>query len=553
MKKNSHWNSRIFRYIIIFFTGALICYTMKDLGLIQKVVSGPWQSELLSMDSTGRLTYYKDNHGFIIPDFSYAGYKGGATKLPEVPVVKVIKPQEGDNTLYIQSMIDSIGSLPPDSNGFKGALLLDAGLYEVSGTIRLRHSGVVLRGTGDKEDPLRNTIILAKGNTPEQRDVIVIGSDSLITGEKRIENTQRHIRTPQIDAGSFSFDLEDSSPFQVGDKIIIYHPCSENWLKAIDRGGVPAPSGNNPDERWTKNLLPITYNRSITAIDKNKITINAPVFYTLNRELSQSYVYKPDMTGLVDHVGLEKIRVDIETGGGEDENHAWQSVRIQSTENGWVKDCTLLHFGQSGIITEGVTHFTIEKCEAIDPVGKKIGERGYNFNTYLHSQLILFKDCYARNGRHHYVSNGTSSVSGIVFLRCVSDGSYEANEGHRMWTNGLLYDNLKEKNIRPYAGWRRFVYHSKFVLGLYNREDIGTGHGWGAVQSVCWNCDMDSSYGKIVLQKPPTAQNYAIGCKAKKITGKSFSSEYTPGYIEGQNKAGLEPVSLYEAQLNARM
>ena len=217
-------------------------------------------------------------------------------------------------------------------------------------------------------------------------------------------------------------------------------------------------------------------------------------------------------------------------------------MRFRSIENAWATDCTFSGFGQSGIVTEACRRSSFLRCKAVDPVGITTGERKYNFNTYLYSQLNLFADCYARAGRHNYISNGTSGTSGNVFLNCISDGALNVNEGHRGWTQGMLYDNHRDINMtRP------------FTLGLYNRVAMGTGHGWAAVQSVLWNCDVDASYGTIGLQQPPTAQNYAIGCMAKKITGNPVSaSDFTLGYVEGRNKSGLEPRSLYLAQLAAR-
>jgi hypothetical protein len=194
-------------------------------------------------------------------------------------------------------------------------------------------------------------------------------------------------------------------------------------------------------------------------------------------------------------------------------------------------------------ITEACYRSTFADCRAIDPVGIITGERMYNFNTYVHSQLNLFSGCYANKGRHHYVSNGTSTTSGNVFLRCISDATNSVSEGHRQWTQGMLFDNHQEINLKR-----------DFVLGLYNRVAMGTGHGWSAVHSVLWNCDVTASYGKIGLQKPPTGQNYAIGCMAKTITGNPISaSNFTRGFVEGQNQPGLHPQSLYEAQLKARM
>ena len=36
-----------------------------------------WQSALLTQDQSGALTYHKDKWGFVLPDFSQAGYKNG--------------------------------------------------------------------------------------------------------------------------------------------------------------------------------------------------------------------------------------------------------------------------------------------------------------------------------------------------------------------------------------------------------------------------------------------------------------------------------------------
>ncbi len=505
----------------------------------------PWQSELLAVGNNGSLTYHADSNGFKIPDFSHAGYKGGDKDLPEVATVKTISPVSGDNTKHIQDAIDYIGNLPKNADGIRGALLLNAGKYDVYGSLYVKYDGVVLRGVGDGENPAKSTIIYARGNTPDQRTVITLGNTSQINGTKQISNTKSNITDAKVDVGSTDFSVENATLYNVGDRIIIYHPASQGWIEAVNQGGVPYPDPSaptDPDERWKVNQLPINYNRYITAINGNQITVDAPVFYTLNKSVSPCYIYKPDMTGLVNQVGLENLRIDIETLGGENEAHAWQAVRYKSCENAWARNCTFIHFGQSGIITEACSRSTFTDCKAIDPVAIITGERMYNFNTYVYSQLNLFKNCYASNGRHHYVSNGTSSTSGNVFLRCTSDATNSVNEGHRQWTQGMLYDNHKEINLKR-----------DFVLGLYNRVAMGTGHGWAAVHSFLWNCDVDSNFGKIGLQKPPTGQNYAIGCLAKTITGNPVSAtNFTKGYVEGQNKTGLIPESLYEAQLAER-
>lgn len=497
-----------------------------------------WNSALLTMQGD-IVSPQPDADGYVLPDFSHAGYMGGDADIPEVANVKTVSAINGDNTAHLQAAIDSVGSMPL-TDGIRGALLLRAGIYQINGTLNVPYDGVVLRGEG-----IGQTILKAVGDMPHQRDVLVIGAGKRIWGGSELSGTRQTIQDAVVPVGAMSFTITDGSQYTIGQAIIIYHPCSNAWLQAVDYGGVPYPdptTPSDPDERWTTDMYPITYHRYIKKVNGNTITIDAPIFYTLRKSLSASYIYVPNMNGTIYGSAVEDLTITIQSAGGEDENHAWNAVRFRSIENAWARDCEFIGFGQSGIVTEACRRSTFLRCRAIDPVAITTGERKYCFNTYLHSQLNLFRECYAHGGRHNYISNGTSGTSGNVFLRCISDSALNVNEGHRAWTQGMLYDCHSEQHmVRP------------FTLGLYNRVAMGTGHGWAAVQSVLWNCDVDASYGTIGLQKPPTAQNYAIGCRAKKITGKPINaSDFTLGYVEGQNRTGLQPESLYEAQLRSR-
>jgi hypothetical protein len=413
----------------------------------------------------------------------------------------------------------------------------------------MKFPGIVIRGVGDGDNPSSNTIIYAKGNSPDQRTVLKAGGGSNSEWKEKVSNTQTNIITDTVYVGERKFEVEDASTYSVGDNIIIYHPCTEEWLESIDYGGTRSDeSGAEPgiDVPWEVYSQPILFNRHITEISGNEITIDAPVFNHLIRSLSQSYIYKYNKNGIVKNLGIENLRIEIETSGDPfDEAHAWDAVKLIQIEDSWVRNCTFLNFGQSGIETSTATRITVENCKALEPVSIITGGRRYNFNTYRASQLILFKDCHTSEGRHSYVSNGTSSASGNVFFNCTSEGAYAASEGHRRWSMGFLWDNHKElDNARSGYNPRR--------LGLYNRAYYGTSHGWSIAHSVVWNCDVKN--GQILVQKPPNAQNYAIGCFGGLIAGYGEASFNEPaGFIEGSNETGLNPQSLYLAQLNERL
>lgn len=516
------------------------------LGLVALLDAQSWQSTLVHYDSLGTLVYARDTAGNRIPDFSHAGYRGGGISLPALPVVHTISPVAGDNTSSIQAAINLVGAMALDGNGFRGALLLNPGVYRVSGTLHVNFDGVVLRGSGEGDDSTTNTIILGTGNTPVERDIIVAGGGTNTKWSGKVSGTQTNITDDTVFVGSRTFSVVDASPYVVGDNIVIYHPCTDAWLQAVNYGGT------NGTEEWTVDSQPIVFNRFITAIDGNTITVDVPLFTTLVKSLSQSYMYKYNRSGLKRNIGVERLRVDI-TGWEPDTldqgSSAWTAIALSQIEDGWVKNCTATHFVYAAVRTETATRITVDSCSGVNPVGSvdpsDANHRRYNFALDDASQHVLMQNCLAINGRHSFMSNGTTWVSGCVFYNVKVKNAFAPSEPHRRWSMGILYDNFVQLN-------GQLPGYSDELLGLYNRGDFGTGHGWAAAHCVLWNCNVAGA--NIYLQKPPTAQNYAIGCWGT-VTGVKppCPFNFPEGYKEGTNQPGLNPPSLYMAQLNQRL
>ncbi len=504
----------------------------------QKIPKGAWQSSKVYYKKE-KLAYVSDKKGNRIPDFSYSGYKNSEILIPNIPVVYSIKPIAGDNTKHIQAAIDKVGAMPLDKNGSRGALVLKAGNYDVHGTLFLKYSGIVLRGEGDGVDTSKNTVIKAIGNTPENRTILIAGGNkNHELDDDWVWGTRSYITSDFVPVGAHTFEVDNPSIYEVGDNIIINHPCTKKWIDA-NNGGVE----NDKTKFWHEGELPILYNRYIKKIEGNTITIDAPVFNHLDKKLAQSFIYKYNRKGLLTNIGIEKLRIDIQTLGRTDiKNHAENAIVLRQIEDSWVRDCTTLHFWKSGILTQTAFRISVINSKALEPYGVVTGGQRYNFNASTFSQQILFYQCKASDARHGYVSNGRSSVSGIAVVESTCLRSYTASEGHQKWSQGMLFDNLTEAETRVETeGGNR-------VMGFYNRGNWANGHGWSAAHSVLWNCNAN---GKVItLQKPPTAQNYAIGCFGKVSGNGPF--EGPTGFIEGTNKKGLYPQSLFKAQFKDR-
>jgi hypothetical protein len=88
-------------------------------------------------------------------------------------------------------------------------------------------------------------------------------------------------------------------------------------------------------------------------------------------------------------------------------------------------------------------------------------------------------------------------------------------------------------------------------IDFKNRGAMGSGHGWGAGWDVAWNCAAKT----YVIQQPPGAFNWAIGCIGESVpTARPFDKE--PKLPEGTFDSRGQPVtpqSLYLTQLAERL
>ena len=173
---------------------------------------------LLRLDTeTGNLVYglyanhKQSNVNHALPDFSYAGYGGGGVALPayeSIPVLQTLSPAEGDDYARIQAAVDAVSAMPQDSRGIRGAVLLTAGNYELSQTLVISASGVVLRGEGQGED---GTILKATTTTPQSVLISVLGEGRGRLPREAAEEAETTITQDYVPVGTVSVEVADLS------------------------------------------------------------------------------------------------------------------------------------------------------------------------------------------------------------------------------------------------------------------------------------------------------------------------------------------------------
>jgi hypothetical protein len=483
----------------------------------------------------GRLVYKTDDQGNSIPDFSNVGYHGGGVAIPVVPVKATVEPLLGDAGARIQAAIDKVSSLPPDQNGLRGAVLLKKGRYPIAGSLYLRVSGVVLRGEGQNED---GTVLIATGAT--QRSLIIAGGQEVAADTDEEDNNSgssfggaswRTITDPYVPVGAHQFHLDDVDGLKVGDEIVVKRPSTAEWIHAIGMDRIPPAS--HPVTQWKPGSKDLYFTRVIVAIAGHEITVEAPMVMALDKKYGGGEATLLTRDDTLQEIGVENLRGDSAYKTAIDERHGWVFIDYASVRNAWVRRVTSVHFGYSCVYVHKQSRaVTIDACACLDPISIIEGGRRYSFA--LDGQLTLVEHCYAHNARHAFVMHALAAGPN-VFFDCLAVNAYADSGPHHRWSAGVLYDNVRVAGAadsnEPSAGG----------LNIRNRGNSGTGHGWTGANQVAWNCTAD----QMIIEQPPTAQNWAIGC----IATKSHAGD---AYWDSLGRP-VQPQSLFLTQLHERL
>ena len=467
-------------------------------------------SRYIEVDKNGIVKYIPDSLGNILPDFSRVGYNENKSALPEVKIVKRISPGENDQR-NIQSAIDEIATLPLNKEGFRGTLLLQKGTYKIPGTLKIKASGIVLKGEGDA------TKLLAVGKG--QRSLVSISG----TGKRTaIENSRQMITDAYVPLGAKSFHVKNAASFKTGDSIIVFRPGTQQWISDLKMDQIE--TRDSTSKQWTPKEYDFHFERVITQIKGNTIFIDNPIVMAMEEKYGGGEIYKYKFTGRLSNVGVEDLLCESEFSSDTDEDHGWDAIHINRTQNAWIKNVTAVYFGYSCVnLGSESRNITVIDCKSLDAKSKIIGGRRYSFNN--DGQLNLFINCFATEGRHDYVT-GAQVRGPNVFYNCRAERTHGDTGPHHRWAMGTLYDNII----------------SDGEINAQDRGNWGTGHGWSGVNQVFWNC----TASRVAIQDPwVSGKNYVIGMTAKPYNGRLEGRKATL-WEPGGN--GL-PASLYLLQL----
>ena len=480
-------------------------------------------STLVSVGTDGHLVYTTDVKGNSIPDFSAVGYKNSEAPIPTIDVVLTVNPVVGDNLANIQNAINQVAAMPLDANGFRGAILFSAGTYNVSDSVIIPASGIVLRGAGFNGSG--TNFIGTKTSQFTLFSFLGASGTAYVSGS----STRKAITDLYVPIGKKQITVASGHTFAVGNKVFVHRIPNAAWISLL---GMDLLSTIDPAAvNWTASAYDMDSERKIMAISGNVITLDAPIMDVIDPVYSTGELVK-FTDSRIQNCGIENMRISSTYTSTTDENHGWEAVSFDNIYNSWAKNLEVYYFGYSAVhINSHASFITVDNCKMLDPKSIIDGGRRYSFN--VDGQRCLVQNCVTRDGRHDYV-NGSRTCGPNVFYNSSSTLQNSDIGPHHRWSTGILFDNLTGNGS----------------MNVQNRLDMGSGHGWAGGQTMFWNCNA----ARMVIQDPPGDEiNWAIGCVSPVITGVGDATTAPIGVVQSQGTHIAAIPSLFIAQLNDRL
>lgn len=467
----------------------------------------PPQQPLVKQED-GKVIVVPHDNGDRIVDFSVAGYMACEKPIPTVPAKVQLKPPEGDATDLINTAIEQVAAMPTDGNGLRGAVELQPGTYRINGQIKLSASGVVLRGSG-----IDQTILLATGH--DRRPLVKIAGRDDRTVEEPVA-----IEGDYVPSGMTTFTLA-SHTLKAGDTVLITRPCTDEWTVAMKMDDF---GGDRHGWRWNPGSRVLTWDRVVTNVDGNTITVDAPITFGLDKQFGGGIIARYSFPGRIMQTGIENLTLDttFDDANSKDEDHAWFGLVIDHAQDVWARRIVAKHFTGGAVgVWNGAKRVTVEDAKSLAPVGEIGGWRRRAF--LVEGQQVLMQRLWSEDAINDFAV-GFAAAGPNVFSVCGSERSLGDSGTIDSWAAGALFENL------------RIDGGDISIRNLGYRKQCA---GWSGVSSVIWN----SQAGVIHCFTPPQGNNYAVGT----------NGEYDGDGIWWATDDGSPIQSLYYAQLADRV
>jgi hypothetical protein len=381
-------------------------------------------------------SYKKDKTKSLLPDFSYAGYRCGEKALPDVQNYKVFnvvdfgaKPDdEVSDRKAIQAAIDAA-----NKNG-SGIVFFPKGRFITNDDSTLekgivsKGSNIILRGSG--AGPGGTELFMKEALVPQNPKQMWTGRPMFTVTAKGEDKEIGKITAPAA-IGDMEISVDETGNLKTGDWIVLKMLNNDPALVAAELA--PHKLDNNWKYLVEKGIDVCVYYQ-VTAINKNKITLHAPIAYAIDPK----YGWTVSKFAHADEVGIE----DIAFVGNWKETFVhhknWKHdsgfnlFSFARCTNSWMRNCRFTDCSMGAIVNQSA-NVTVIDC-IVD------GNIGHESITSNHSTNVLLARLTDKASQWHSFGSSHGAVNTVIW-HCTYP-STTCFESHASQPRNTLLDNV---------------------------------------------------------------------------------------------------------------
>ena len=504
-----------------------------------------------------------------LPDFSYAGYMRGETRIPDVdwPIYNVVDygADPNPNTTGrqdIEAIKKAIKAVPADQGGI---IFFPGGTYDIGNSssqsvdnvIHYRRGKIVWRGEGKDKSIIfmKKTTATANSYTPKIMVSVFGGSASDENLDTRITDI-----TSDTKLNDFSLNVRSTTGLLVNQWVKIYMLAGENefydYLKPYAK-----------ESSWTTGAR-FSERHQIKSIDGNTVTFYEPILIPYIRPTQGASGTTWGLYNYRHHemVGFEDLCFKGAWGPGdpywpyrhhdpasrEYDDSGWTALSINDVVNSWVRRCRFTNFTNSQFV---------RNCAFFSYLENDIDQDTYSGSGWYGHHGIFYIST------NHSIAGAGSTMSKLTHGPSVN-GYLQGSGGNVIWRYKFHPDTGPD--FHSYSIWSNLYDLTEGGL----RRKASTGAGYGRPNHlkhfVLWNHNnTDPTRGDRVSSSDPTpeydkyvwwtlkpSRNFVtpivVGAHGQPV---NFLTSGTGRVdtLEHNGRDDVTPRSLYEAQLELRL
>jgi hypothetical protein len=271
-------------------------------------------------------------------------------------------------------------------------------------------------------------------------------------------------------------------------------------------------AGEGHPHTWIRAGSVIRTDRLVESVEEDRVTLDVPLSDALDSKFTAASLVRYSFPGRITEVGVEGLRIAAPFA---------DALHMDAVEDGWARDLEIEET-QNGIeIGPGTKRLTLVNVHVAHAAGHS--SAGPPTDFALQGTQILLDRCRTTGEGTWPVVTRATATGPLVLLNFAADHGGVAS--HQPWATGLLVDG------------------GKFPGGTEHMPGVAFSSP-AAAWSVAWN--VVSPF--LLVQQPPGAINWCIGCTGTPITAGS-----TPNGIFDSPGKPVLPASLYLQQLRDRI